>query len=72
MCDLFKKFRKDEDGATLVEYAVVLLIVIIAGGAVWTELGSEAANNIQIAGDVDAFDNALAGGSQRTFTDAGN
>ena len=33
MRDLFIKFRKDESGASLVEYAVALIVVTIVGGA---------------------------------------
>lgn len=33
MRDLFIKFRKSEDGASLVEYAVALIVVTIIGGA---------------------------------------
>lgn len=33
MRDLFIKFRKSEDGASLVEYAVALIVVTIVGGA---------------------------------------
>ena len=33
MRDLFIKFRKDESGASLVEYAVALIVVTIIGGA---------------------------------------
>ncbi len=33
MRDLLKTFRKSEDGASLVEYAVALIVVTIVGGA---------------------------------------
>ncbi|NND20203.1 MAG: Flp family type IVb pilin [Silicimonas sp.] len=33
MRDLFIKFRKEESGASLVEYAVALIVVTIVGGA---------------------------------------
>lgn len=33
MRDLFIKFRKEESGASLVEYAVALIVVTIIGGA---------------------------------------
>ncbi len=32
MRNLFLKFRKSEDGATLVEYGVALILAIILGG----------------------------------------
>ena len=31
MRDLFTKFRRDEDGATLAEYGVALIVAIIVG-----------------------------------------
>lgn len=42
MRDLFLKFRKDESGASLVEYAVALIVVTIIGGAGVIVLGQNA------------------------------
>lgn len=42
MRDLFLKFRKDESGASLVEYAVALIVVTIIGGAGVIILGQNA------------------------------
>jgi len=42
MRDLFIKFRKSEDGASLVEYAVALVVVTIIGGAGVIVLGQNA------------------------------
>ena len=42
MRDLFLKFRKSESGASLVEYAVALIVVTIIGGAGVIVLGQNA------------------------------
>jgi Flp pilus assembly pilin Flp len=42
MRDLFLNFRKDESGASLVEYAVALIVVTIIGGAGVILLGQNA------------------------------
>ena len=42
MRDLFIKFRKEESGASLVEYAVALIVVTIIGGAGVILLGENA------------------------------
>ncbi|WP_174825837.1 MULTISPECIES: Flp family type IVb pilin [unclassified Ruegeria] len=42
---IFLKLRKDERGATLVEYGVALLVAIIAGGTFLTSLASETNSN---------------------------
>ena len=41
MRDLFKKFRKEESGATLVEYGVALILAVIVGGAALTTLAGD-------------------------------
>lgn len=38
MRDLFMKFRKSEDGATLIEYGVALIVAIIVGGVALVNL----------------------------------
>jgi len=42
MRDLFIKFRSEEDGASLVEYAVALIVVTIVGGAGVIAIGQNA------------------------------
>ena len=42
MRELFMKFRKEESGASLVEYAVALIVVTIIGGAGVIVLGQNA------------------------------
>ena len=42
MRELFIKFRKEESGASLVEYAVALIVVTIIGGAGVILLGGNA------------------------------
>ena len=46
---LLSKFRRDEDGATLVEYGVALLVVIIVGGAALTGVATQTQTNFQDA-----------------------
>ncbi|QMU59791.1 MAG: Flp family type IVb pilin [Boseongicola sp.] len=47
----FQKFARDVSGATLVEYGVALLVVIIVGGATIAALGGEVGNQIQATTD---------------------
>lgn len=51
MRDLFIKFRKSEDGASLVEYAVALIVVTIVGGAGVIAVGSNAGTLAQAGCD---------------------
>ena len=51
MRDLFIKFRKSEDGASLVEYAVALIVVTIVGGAGVIALGGNAGGLAQAGCD---------------------
>ena len=62
MRDLFIKFRKDESGASLVEYAVALIVVTIIGGAGVIVLGQNA-GSLATAGcqTGEAAVNAVAG-----------
>ncbi|PWK56849.1 Flp family type IVb pilin [Silicimonas algicola] len=41
MRNLFLKFRKSEDGATLVEYGVALILAIVVGGTALLALGGD-------------------------------
>ncbi len=56
MRDLFMKFRKSEDGATLVEYGLALLVAIGVGGTALTLLAAETAGNFSGAHNSAAFD----------------
>ena len=49
MRDLFKTFRKTEDGATLVEYGVALILAIIVGGAALVTLSEDTSENMNCA-----------------------
>lgn len=55
---LFSNFVKSEDGASLVEYAVALIVVTIIGGAGVIALGQNAGGVTEAACDVtaDAFE----------------
>lgn len=35
------RFRRDEDGATLVEYGIALTLAILVGGTALTQLGKD-------------------------------
>lgn len=49
MRDLFMKFRKSEDGATLVEYGVALILAIIVGGTALVTLAGQTSTNMDTA-----------------------
>lgn len=46
---LFQNFRKSEDGASLVEYAVALIVVTIVGGAGVIAIGGDAGGLADVA-----------------------
>ena len=75
MRDLFIKFRKSEDGASLVEYAVALIVVTIIGGAGVIALGGNAGALAELGCDTagtaatDAA-NAAAAAGNGTLTQA--
>lgn len=46
-----QKFFRDEDGATLIEYGVALLVAIIVGGTGLVRLGGETADTMYTACD---------------------
>lgn len=46
MRNLFINFRKSEDGATLVEYGVALILAIIVGGTALVTLAGGVSNNM--------------------------
>ena len=47
-----QKFVRDEDGATAVEYAVMLVLIIVVCIAAVTVLGQKVDNGFQSAADV--------------------
>lgn len=49
MKPILKKFLRDEDGATLVEYGVALLVVIIVGGGALITLANTTNTNFGAA-----------------------
>ncbi len=65
MRDLFIQFRKSEDGASLVEYAVALIVVTIVGGAGVLLIGNDAGSLAECGAETlaDAFDEVGATGT---------
>jgi pilus assembly protein Flp/PilA len=55
MRDFFKKFRKSEDGATLVEYGVALILAIVVGGGALIALSDEVVENMEDTAGLAAF-----------------
>lgn len=51
MRNLFIQFRKSEDGASLVEYAVALIVVTLVGGAGVVAIGQDAGRLAEVACD---------------------
>ena len=69
MRDLFIKFRKSEDGASLVEYAVALIVVTIVGGAGVLLIGDDSGDLARCAADTVAdAANAVKSGSGSAAT----
>ncbi len=64
---LLSKFRRDEDGAALVEYGIALLVVILVGTAGLIQLGRSTETQFDDAGAAAA---AVAG--TRTTPTNGN
>ncbi len=54
LCDL----RKDEDGLTTVEYALLLALLVVAAIGVWTAFGAKV--QAAVTGSTAAFDTATA------------
>ena len=50
MRDLFIKFRKSENGATLVEYGVALILAITLGGGALVTLAGGVSDNMVCGG----------------------
>lgn len=46
MTELMKSFWMDEDGLTTVEYALLLVLIVIAGITAWTTLGGSVATKV--------------------------
>ena len=57
MIKLLKTFKKSEDGAAMVEYAIALLVAAGIGVATFTTMGGAAGANAELACD------ALTGGA---------
>ena len=55
--NFFKKFIKDEEGATAVEYAVMIVLIIVVCLAVITTLGSEVNQAFNTVADTLAWKN---------------
>lgn len=70
MRDLFVNFLKSEDGASLVEYAVALIVVTIIGGAGVIALGQNAGGVAQAGCDTTAtaLSAANAAGASTTIS----
>ena len=62
MRKIFQNFRKSEDGATLVEYGVALLVAIVVGGIALTALATATSTSMDTAATVlpDASDLTVA------------
>ena len=52
MRDLFVKFRKSEDGATLVEYGVAMILAVTVGALALTALGGDVSEAMNAAGTI--------------------
>lgn len=52
MRDLIKTFIADERGASLVEYAVALVVVTLVGGAGVIAVGNQGATSVDSACDI--------------------
>ena len=68
---LFAKFMGSEDGASLVEYAVALIVVTIIGGAGVIALGQNAGGVTEAACDTTAEALQVAGASGASTSLAG-
>ena len=52
MRDLFKMFRKDEDGATLAEYGIALIVGIVLGGGALVTLAGDISTQVAKPGSI--------------------
>ena len=52
ICSVFGRFRKDEDGTTLVEYAVALLIVSAVGVTAMSLLSTNVTAQVEDAANL--------------------
>lgn len=46
MTELMKRFWLDEEGLTTVEYALLLVLIVIAGVTAWTTLGGSVSTKV--------------------------
>ena len=60
MRDLFKNFRKSEDGATLAEYGIALIVGIALGGSALIALSNDISGQMD---DVSGIFNSDGNGS---------
>lgn len=52
MRELFKIFRKDEDGATLAEYGIALIVGIVLGGGALVTLAGDISTQVAKPGTI--------------------
>jgi len=55
-----RKFWKDEEGLTTVEYALLLALLVVAALVVWTQFGGTVRNTV--GASKNAIENAASGG----------
>lgn len=55
-----RKFWKDEEGLTTVEYALLLALLVVAALTVWTTFGRTVRN--EVGASQNAIENAASGG----------
>jgi len=55
-----RKFWKDEEGLTTVEYALLLALLVVAALVVWTQFGHTVRNTV--GASKNAIENAASGG----------
>ena len=72
MRNLIQKFKKSESGASLVEYAVALIVVTIVGGAGVIAIGGDAGGLADLACDITAAASDAAEAAPGTGTTALN
>ena len=55
MRDYLRRFWNDEEGMTTVEYALLLVLIVVVAVTAWTTLGTNVKSKVETAG------NAIAG-----------
>lgn len=51
LVSFLSRFRRDEDGATLVEYGIALSLAVAVGAGAMSQLGGDVKSNIDAAHD---------------------